>query len=392
MPDYSITVKAKIIIGPFNGVATFPFTDKEDYRLASTRESQNGEVTVSADTLEKSTIREDVTIVKNGDTVHLTAVPDPGYKFKKWYISCPFCNVGITDDIEINTKIDEITGVATADFVQNGNVWIEAEFESEDKLPPPSLGVAFHFNIFYVDAQGKTITDTVIYDVLDEEGNATEYFEAEKNRFSQEYSISSYKVSDGKSNGQNVYKEVYKATGYNNTNIIRTVSLPDGYMPVGDIRITSTVGDNNFNELDLNELHAALVLSCDNDNVKIEKAEDFNYNIFISVVSKENSTDNGETDITKKPEKELPEENKPTDDLISGAEKKNITADQSRNKPAVTTAGSSVSTAAVPVNTKTTAPATGDDAHMLLYYITAGSSIVTAAAAFVLYGRRKKEN
>ena len=134
MPEYDITIKAGIIVGPYESTPVFAFSDKADYCLASVRGSENGKVTVEAESLEKSVLDDTITVVENGDTVHLTAVPDPGYKFKKWYISCPFCNVGITDDMEINTNVDETTGVATADFVQNGNVWIEAEFEKGIKI------------------------------------------------------------------------------------------------------------------------------------------------------------------------------------------------------------------------------------------------------------------
>lgn len=389
MPEYDITIKAGIIVGPYESTPVFAFTDKPDYNLACARESEHGKVTVEAESLETSELGGTNTIVKKGDTVHLAAVPDPGYKFKKWYISCPFCNVGITDDMEINTKVDETTGVATADFVQNGDVWIEAEFEKVEgtvapKIPPEfSTQVTIHIN--YVNDQGIDITDEVNYSILDPDGKLSDNVDKDnKNTFHQTFGFSPKKEPGeyvGDVDGVPLYKVIYEGSFEKMINIIRSNSLPEQYKPLDDISITTTIGDIN----DPDMLEQTTIVSSDNENVKIERGEKLSYNIFIPIEKKGKTDDSNGQEVTGKNEDQATGSSTNKENPVDSAH-------QSRNTPAVTTAGSSVSAAAVPVNTKTTAPATGDDDHMLLYAITAGSSVITAAAAFVLFGRRKKEN
>lgn len=350
-------------------------------------QSPNGTVSVSADTLTPSDHDEKILLAENGDTLKLTATPDPGYVFKKWYIKCGICNVAMTDDLDIHTTIDNVTGVATATLVQDENIWIQAVFEDGAKTMAPQTSIGIPLHISYVDENGNDITDKIRYNVLGADGKVSDDFSAENNVFQPSFLVTptDKTVYDGDIDGKPTYRVIYAGSNEQQTNVIKTESLPEQYEPVDDINITTIIGDVNDKE----GLGNTTVVNADSGKVKIEKTDDpegFYYKVIISVDTKKETeapknTENkaGQKDISADDDKK---ETNNTEGFASSNEAVKISP--SENGKALSS-GYVTSDKVTPVTTqpvKTTAPATGDVNNTAVYIIAAGVSIT--AVAFIL--------
>ena len=387
MPAYDITIKADVIIGPYESTPVIAFSDDPDYSLASVVQSPNGTVSVSADTLTPSDHDEKILLAKKGDTLKLTATPDPGYVFKKWYIKCGICNVAMTDDLDIHTTIDNATGVATATLVQDESIWIQAVFEDGAKTMAPQTSIGIPLHISYVDENGNDITDKIRYNVLGADGKVSDDFSAENNVFQPSFLVTptDKTVYDGDIDGRPVYRVIYAGSYEQQTNVIKTESLPEQYEPIDDINITTILGDVNDKE----GLGNTTVVNADSGKVKIEKTDDpegFYYKVIISVDTKK------ETEAPKNTENKAGQKDTSADDDKKetnntegfASSDKAVKISQSENGKALSS-GYVTSDKATPVLTqpvKTTAPATGDVNNTAVYIIAAGVSIT--AVAFIL--------